>query len=96
MVLQNSMSQAFKDSNCEVEAMFIFSDLLQVLALNEFLELIVPICYLFCFLVAFYGHNSHHIGPMIQILYREDVNLTECVDPTPYITIIYDYIYCII
>ena len=35
---------------------------LQVLALNEFLELIVPVCYLFCFLVAFYGHNSHLVG----------------------------------
>ena len=40
---------------------------LQVLALNEFLELIVPVCYLFCFLVAFYGHNSHLIGQIIQI-----------------------------
>ena len=65
MVLQNSMSQAFKDSNCEVEAMFIFSDLLQVLALNEFLELIVPICYLFCFLIAFYGPNAHLLGQNI-------------------------------
>ena len=35
---------------------------LQVLTLNEFLELIVPVCYLFCFLVAFYGHNAHLIG----------------------------------
>ena len=40
---------------------------LQILTLNEFLELIVPICYLFCYLVAFYGHNSHLVGKIIQI-----------------------------
>ena len=43
----------------------IFFHLLQVLALNEFLELIVPLCYLFCFLVAFYGHNSHLVGQIV-------------------------------
>ena len=36
--------------------------LTQVLSLNEFLELIVPICYLFCYLVAFYGPNALLIG----------------------------------
>ena len=49
---------------------------LQVLALNEFLELIVPVCYLFCFLVAFYGHNSHLIGQIRELfkkLIREKV-----------------------
>ena len=34
----------------------------QVLSLNEFLELIVPICYMFCYLVAFYGPNALLIG----------------------------------
>ena len=36
--------------------------LTQVLSLNEFLELIVPICYMFCYLVAFYGPNALLIG----------------------------------
>ena len=36
--------------------------LTQVLSLNEFLELIVPICYLFCYLIAFYGPNAFLIG----------------------------------
>ena len=36
--------------------------ILQLLTLNEFLELIVPVTYLLCFLVAFYGPNSHVIG----------------------------------
>ena len=34
----------------------------QVLSLNEFLELIVPICYMFCYLVAFYGPNALLVG----------------------------------
>ena len=49
-------------------------DLLQVLTLNEFLELIVPVCYLFCFIVAFYGHNSHLIGQIILLPDPKDLN----------------------
>ena len=35
---------------------------LMTLVLNEFLELIVPICYLLCYLAAFYGQNHGIIG----------------------------------
>ena len=35
---------------------------LMTLVLNEFLELIVPICYLFCYLAAWYGQNQGIIG----------------------------------
>ena len=35
---------------------------LMSLTMNEFVEFIVPICYLTCYVVAFYGHNSHLIG----------------------------------
>jgi hypothetical protein len=37
---------------------------LMTLTVNEFLEFIVPICYLVCFLVAFYGPNAHLVGEM--------------------------------
>ena len=41
---------------------------LMVLTLNEFLEAIVPVCYLICFLVAFYGPNAEFVGQFLLIL----------------------------
>ena len=48
--------------NCIGPLFMIILVLTQVLSLNEFLELIVPICYLFCYLVAFYGPNALLVG----------------------------------
>ena len=39
---------------------------LMTLTMNEFLEFIVPICYLICYVVAFYGPNSHLIGNILK------------------------------
>ena len=38
------------------------SEELQSLVLNEFLEAIIPLLYLVCFLAAFYGPNAEIIG----------------------------------
>ena len=35
---------------------------LMTLTLNEYLEAIVPVCYLICFLVAFHGPNADTVG----------------------------------
>ena len=37
-------------------------NLVQVLVLSEFLEMLVPLGYLACFLVAYYGPNGHMLG----------------------------------
>ena len=40
---------------------------LMVLKLNEFLEAILPVCYLICFFVALYRPNAQFVGQFLLV-----------------------------